>query len=281
MPKDQISPSREFTFTDHNTSVENEESLLAHPLFSYILIGREICPTTDKPHLQCYAQLKTKQRFSALKKVSPTAHWEPSQGSDEENYKYCTKDRTFKERGLRRVSVGLARARNDLSSVRRQVFEGVSLSKIAEESTSYQSLRYAESLVKYVPMRQRNPPEVHWCWGPTGTGKTRWCFDQCPDLADTWVSNSDNGLWFDGYYGQRSVIIDDFRFDWCPFAKFLKLIDRYPLRVAVKGGFVNWNPEKIYITSPFKPADAFSNRGIEDIAQVERRITKVHHFASI
>jgi len=94
--------------------------------------------------------------------------------------------------------------------------------------------------------------------------------------------SSDNTLkWFDGYDGQPVTIIDDFRSKGVRFSFVLRLLDRYPLSVEFKGGFVNWAPRYIFITTPNDVAGTFAARKEhlpEDIAQLERRITKVFSF---
>lgn len=89
-------------------------------------------------------------------------------------------------------------------------------------------------------------------------------------------------LWFDGYVGQPVVILDDFRPWWCQFSFLLRLLDRYPIQVQVKGGFVNFIPETIIITTPKDVHETFAQfRSEEDIQQIRRRITKVKHFIKI
>lgn len=54
-------------------------------------MGEEICPTTERPHLQGFIELRKKGRanemFSDLK-----FHWEPTKGSLHQNMKYTGKD---------------------------------------------------------------------------------------------------------------------------------------------------------------------------------------------
>lgn len=81
--------------------------------------------------------------------------------------------------------------------------------------------------------------------------------------------NSKGGaMWWDGYCGQKVVILDDYRPWWCPFSFMLRLLDRYPIQVQVKGGFVNFVPEKIVITTPKNVEDTFTGeyRTPEDVA---------------
>lgn len=83
--------------------------------------------------------------------------------------------------------------------------------------------------------------------------------------------------WFDGFDGQEAAVIDDFRGDFCTFHFLLRLLDRYPLKVAIKGGFMEWTPSRIFITSPHHPRDVY-NKTDEEIKQLTRRITQITHF---
>lgn len=90
-------------------------------------------------------------------------------------------------------------------------------------------------------------------------------------------------LWFDGYEGQEVAVFDDFRPWWCRFDYLLRLLDRYPMKVPIKGGFVNWIPEIIIITTQKSIRDTFTGeyRTDEDIRQLERRVTRRVHFVSL
>lgn len=93
--------------------------------------------------------------------------------------------------------------------------------------------------------------------------------------------NSKNSpMWWDGYEGQKRVIMDDFRPWWCPFSFLLALLDQYQMQVQIKGGFANFVPEEIIITTTKKPEDLFSGeyRTPEDIAQLRRRLDHVTQF---
>ncbi len=83
--------------------------------------------------------------------------------------------------------------------------------------------------------------------------------------------------WFDGYDGHAVVILDDFRPDMAKMWMMLRLLDRYQLRVPVKGGFTQWRPELIIITCPLPPQDCYLDVG-EDREQLIRRITEIRHF---
>lgn len=45
------------------------------------------------------------------------------------------------------------------------------------------------------------------------------------------------------------------------YSLLLRILDKYPMRVPVKGSFVNWEPKTIIITAPFSPNKMFENVG--------------------
>ncbi|CAM9979757.1 unnamed protein product, partial [Heterosigma akashiwo] len=124
-----------------------------------------------------------------------------------------------------------------------------------------------------VPKREWKT-EVLWYYGPTGTGKSRRAFEM---TSDPYVHNMSSGKWFDGYEGQEDVIFDDMRKDTFKFHELLRLFDRYPMKVQVKGSSVNWCPKRIIVTTCFKPDQMYETR--EDLQQLMRRINSVVYFA--
>lgn len=94
--------------------------------------------------------------------------------------------------------------------------------------------------------------------------------------------NKNSPMWWDGYNGQQTVVFDDYRPWWCPFSYLLGLLDRYPIKVQTKGGWINFVPAKIIITTPLDIESTFANfRTEEDIKQVKRRVHRVVHFCSL
>lgn len=103
------------------------------------------------------------------------------------------------------------------------------------------------------------PPVVLWFYGATGTGKTRTAIEIAEESGlSYWISSDPELKWFDGYNGQEYAIIDDFRRQGIKFSWILRLLDRYPVLVQVKGSYVNWIPMVIIITCPVPVKECYT-----------------------
>lgn len=267
--------SRAWCFTINNFTEADEEKLRALDC-EYLVYGREHL-TVGTPHIQGYVYFASARTLSVLKKkVHATAHFEPSHGSPSQNKAYCTKEDTeFFEKG----QIPSPGARTDISEMKAAVKAGATMQQLIDQSESYQSLKTAELLLKYQPMPPPRPQlRVHWFYGSTGTGKTHTAFAEA-GTADTWVSGK-TLQWWQGYSGQKNIIIDDMRGDFCEFHTFLRYLDIYPIQVEYKGASTWLRAENIYITTPMKPEDLYRSRTTEDIAQLLRRIHDVREFTT-
>lgn len=98
----QRSRSRSFCFTIFNYNDESykvlKEKLHSTQATKWV-IGKEVAPTTNKKHLQCFAKwpeaksLKSRIELVSVGCVTGKAHVEECKGSDMQNYIYCTKDK--------------------------------------------------------------------------------------------------------------------------------------------------------------------------------------------
>lgn len=67
-------------------------------------------------------------------------------------------------------------------------------------------------------------------------------------------------FWGDGCVGAQHIIMDDMAAGQISHALFLRLLDRYPMVVEVKGTSMQWAPRTIYITSNTHPRHWYPNR---------------------
>lgn len=85
--------------------------------------------------------------------------------------------------------------------------------------------------------------------------------------------------WFNGYNRHPYLIIDDFRSYRQQGGNILRLLDRYPYAVEVKGSTKQMVAEDIIITSCFNPIKAFKRFEDDDndeLRQIMRRIDKIY-----
>lgn len=274
-----------FVFTLNNYNEEEYASLLTFSQATkWFVMGKEV-GQNGTPHLQGACIIGSQTPFSQLKTLTglKRAHIESMRGKPEDSLVYCTKEDS---NAYVFGTLPVQGKRNDLTDTVNLVAGGATLRELAKNSDP----AIMTTLVKFsrgltilrslrAPPRDPNtPPKVYWICGETGTGKTRSCFEiGCTVYGDNEVWISSGGLkWFDGYDGQRVAIFDDFRSKGVKFDYLLRLFDRYPFQVEFKGGFVEWNPSVIFVTTPDAPRHTFATRmehKPEDIRQLERRIS--------
>lgn len=255
--------SRSWKYTLNNYNDEEKNLLKDVPALVHYC-GMEEAPSTGTKHLEGYITFDKVKKISALKKMFERAHWEMAKGDDADNFLYNLKDKKIwinynnKKQGKR----------NDLEKVYNLIKDGKSKKDILDECP-VEYIKFHGGIDKAIALCQKKrdfKPVVTWLWGPTGTGKTRYVND---NENNVWYSMK-NLQWWDGYENQDVVCFDDFRKDFCTFHELLRILDRYPYRVNIKGGSVEFNSKKIYITSCYHPEDMYDTR--EDIKQLTRRI---------
>lgn len=90
---------------------------------------------------------------------------------------------------------------------------------------------------------------VNVYYGKTGTGKSRSAWDEAGSNA--YPKDPRSKFWC-GYKGQRHVIIDEFR-GGIDISHMLRWLDRYPVRVEIKGSSRPLCADKLWITSNLHP----------------------------
>lgn len=268
--------SKYFVFTLNNYTEEDEQRLQALPdngTCSYIVYGREV-GNNGTPHLQGYAEFRVRYRLNQAKRyLGDRAHLELRRGTPEQARAYCVKDGSFWENGnISRVSRG---TRTDLAAVQSDLDRGDNIRTIAENHFA-SFCRYGRAFREYrrcIQARRTWATQVIVLWGEPGTGKTRTAY-----WFDENLYSHPGGQWFDGYDGQRTVLFDDFTGSCFRLQYLLKLLDRYPMDVPVKGGFVGWVPRFIYITSNLSPEQWYPNAREVHVRALRRRFSRVVHY---
>lgn len=204
------------------------------------------------PHHQMYCEFERAVNMSTVKSWLPRAHIERRKGTQSQAIDYCTKEDTRIDGPWEYGEPKRQGARSDLEAPCELIKEGVSMTQIAQE--------YPVEVVKFHRGFDRlnallNPPHkrdgiiIHVLWGPPGTGKSRRAHELYPD-AYTYVDNTQG--WFDGYEGQSVVLMDEFSCE-TPLRLLLRMFDRYPHRMPIKGGYVSLCATTFVVTSNICP----------------------------
>lgn len=260
---------RSWCFTTNNFSPS--DWLAVKYLFKsciYGICGEEV-GANGTAHLQGYFTLVNPLSLQVLKKTLGRSHLEVSLGSARENQTYCSKEQT----NIYEVGTCPEQgSRNDIKELAQKI-KNLELT-LEDCMFEYPELyvRYSRSLEKMfnaVATPRSTPPEVHWRWGLSGTGKTRYCIEKHPSHYI-----KDGTSWWDNYKAEEAIIIDDYE-NTIPFRILLRMLDRYTYQGQIKGGYVQINSPYIYITCEFPPEHFFQGN---ELAQVTRRLTSVQQI---
>lgn len=273
--------TRNWCFTWNNYTIDDINTLFAAfggaKSVKYLVIGKEV-GDSGTPHLQGYIDFINARTLNGLKKlVSTKIHWEPRRGTWDQAVDYCKKDGDWTEIGTPNQQGN----RTDLKSITQAILEGKSNREISLEYLD-KSLRIMNHIntVRALHFEQKRNWEmdVRIYWGAPGTGKTKAVFDEfhVDDIYTKMV-----GKWWDGYKGEKVVLIDDFDPDGCfgiTFDFYLKLLDRYPMRIEWKGGSGEFYSRVIIFTSNYDPEDWFN--GKSNKAAFFRRVNHIRNFGN-
>lgn len=263
-----------FTQQDVEALAQKATQLLESRSLLYLVYGREV-GEGGTPHLQGFVAFTKRKTLAFVRQFTLLkAHCEPAKGTPNQAATYCKKDNNYTEFGQ---CPGGAGRRNDLAQLYELIRGGADAKTIADKFPS-QYIRYRRSILETIA---EQAPERDWesdvivLWGRTGTGKTRKVFDS-HESKDIYVHPGDS--WFNGYEGQKVALFDDFNGSEFKLSYLLKLLDRYKMKVPVKGGYVQWTPKIIYITSNKDPAYWYSNAIPEHRDAMFRRIKTIEYY---
>jgi len=261
---------RSCCFTYHDYDLDGAEQRLqryAQECARYMVLGHEVCPETSRKHLQGYVAWENSRSLTKFQKDIGLKrfHLEVTRGTPLQASDYCKKDGKFWEHGTlpqQGERTDWQRAVNDLN-------EGTDLVTIVSEQPQLlPSIRALEKYKTLITKSTHRDVKIIFLIGSPGTGKTRWAWENYPDLY-----SKPEGHWWDGYTNQTTVLLDDYQGD-ISYTQFLKVLDRYPINLPIKGGFVPATYTTVIITSNTN-YDKWYN---ENPAAIKRRIHEIKNL---
>jgi len=242
------------------------------PIVLYCIVGYELCPSTQRPHLQWYIRFENKITKSSVMKHLPGMHVAPYDGGDFKNKKYSSEDGNVKYEYGTPSKQG---ERTDLNLIRDQIASGVTVDSLAMENP-YLFHQYGRTLSKVedICMRKKYRKEMtqgFWYFGPTDVGKSHTAYEGFTPETHYVLNINDNG-WWDGYAQQETVIINEFR-GQIPYSELLDLVDKWPKTVKRRCREpMPFLSKKLIITSSLAPEVVYKNLHKKDsLEQLSRR----------
>ncbi len=245
----------------------------------------ERCPTTGRLHVQGYVEFEQAQDMVWAQKNFHKGAYKKANGSAADNITYCTKEDTRVKAGgmFGTPSTGTG-TRTDIRKFRDAVVGGKRkrdlINDMPREMAKY--ARFYNMIREQCKPVRENKMQVILALGSPGSGKTRFAFDHwgvSPDFFD--LPMCANRIWFDGMDGHTLILMDDFdgRYSKLSLSFLLRLLDRYPRRVEIKGNFTWWLPDIVYITTNIGPDQWYNFHGrTQQVSALRRRIHYILDF---
>lgn len=248
----------------------------------YIVFQKERA-STGKTHYQGYVEFSKSYRLNSVRGfIDGKGHYEPRRGTAAEAIAYCKKEESRLEGPWEfgEASKG-AGTRTDLEGFKEAIKGGKRRKDLYDEHPTLMAKypKFYEGFRLTLQRESWRPVQCVLLIGDTGTGKTRWVYD---NWLDFWrLPMITTTLWFDTYDGQTHVLLDDFAgaMSKVSLVATLKIFDGYFIKVPIKHGFTWWGPSHIAVTTNIEPKYWYrwKNREHQYMA-LARRFTKVMHF---
>jgi len=258
------SPKRDelFCFTSYET---DEKGQMVEPFYDpiyvqYMVYGWELCPTTNKQHLQGFVAMMMPCSFTEVRK-----HLKHSlkklfscKGTASENVKYCKEDGKWKEFGKCPEDKVKEKRQKDkdleiINEVKVKIAKGEMTARDAyfeyPQVCQYsKTIQAAEEIFRMKRKERDTMCEIHWIVGDTGSGKSYYCRKIVKPTPYNKLHDEQGVKWWDGYDGEESIVLDDFR-GLIPYNQLLIWADEY----AAHGNIKNKSPVKLLFTRIYIP----------------------------
>ncbi len=250
------------------------------------------------PHMHMVLEDPAKVRFSAVRKLFPSVHIEPTMGSKKQAEDYILKRGKFAEKehtviipavfhGEISASQG---SRSDLADIENLIEQGMTPDEIMDISIKY---RRHKPLIKdtFFRKKYKDTPytrevTVYWHVGESGSGKSYTANEliEKHGEANVYVLNDYSTGGFDMYEAQPVLFMDEFKGNMS-FQMLLNILDRYKTQIHCRYANVYMLWTEVHITSIFPPEEAYKfmvekeNQNMDKIQQLLRRLSYiVYHY---
>lgn len=257
-------------------------------LMKWMVFAPELAPTTGKLHYQSFVYFYEPKSWKQVSNFFGNSHVEEmsEMATFTDNrtyivgpYKKGDKEKPYNPEYEEFGEMPQQGARTDLVKVTNSVKEGKSVDEVAMENP-VMFHQYGRTLerIEAITLRKQFRTEMCkgiWYWGESGCGKSHKCFENY-DPNTMYVKNL-NEDWWDGYKGQKIVILNEFR-GQISFSNLLALTDKWPTTVKWRGREpVPFLATEIRVSCIHHPKKLFKNLLEEEPwEQFDRRFKCIH-----
>lgn len=268
-------------------------------VMQYLCWGPEICPETQRPHLQGFVFFHSNKRQhlkGCVRYLTKGVHVAIKKGTLDQAIDYCkgpwesSDKKHSKPLNSSFVEFGDRPAqgkRTDLVILKNRLVAGeTTVGKIilddpyAFHNNGRTLEAIAREIERSIPARNFQP-QVFWHFGTTETGKTYDVLKFCDEhkLTRYKYHFTKHNSWQDGYKNQDVIWLDEFRGGHLEWQQLLDLTGRNQQQFdRRRDGLIENTSKYIFITSPMPPWEIYTHRQNDSMLQFLRRITELRRY---
>ena len=261
---------------DHIWEIVQRMTTVFKEEIAYCVFQNELTPSTGRPHWQMYIEMYKPHDISFVKDElfrDPRVHVEIRLKPRDDARDYCRKDYSRRQGPREEVGPfelgtwrqqGVNKTGERMRAVQESIAAGADISTCVEDDPDV-VLRHQRSLTWYQNVLQQKDAvtnmrdvTVRLFIGDTGSGKSHTAIKEAITYLEAYRENPadlfilDFGdkekCWFDGYNYGRVLILDDYH-SQISVSFLLRLLDKYPLRLPVKGDHKFARYSEVWITT--------------------------------
>ncbi len=260
MPPSKI---RNVCYTLNNYTCEHVTSLKAIPS-TYHIMGFET-GESGTPHIQGLICFKNSRSFKSVHKDLFKSHLESMRGTHKQASDYCKKDGDYFETG----TLPSPGKRSDIVRIvdyLKDEYQGNATQLMTDHPEStHRFYRFLDRIAVNVQPQRTTKTKVIWIYGTTGTGKSHYAHEHYPHA---YYKNLEESFW-ENYNGQEAIILEDLRPHHMRLSTLLRLMDKYPMQVKVKGASAQFRSEVVIVTSDRHPRDFYQDSKGQLVDRIE------------
>ncbi|WP_415623033.1 Rep family protein [Liquorilactobacillus satsumensis] len=155
--------------------------------------------------------------------------------------------------------------------------------RISEVALGANKLKFEKWLKNKIETKESI--KVIWIYGGAGTGKTRYAVEFADKRKISFFKTVTTNDPFEGYNGQKILIIDELRPETLKYPDVLHLLDpmSYEKKTVARYHNSNIMADFIFVTTPYDPLTFYEkitklDRSVDSFEQLRRRIGLLLHF---